>query len=61
MKNLSEKEKKAAQIVQPQPRRRWSDEEKKLIVDYLVLPENWSRIRMNVMGLCVEVRMYILK
>ena len=61
MINLSEKEKKAAQIVQPQPQRRWSDEEKKLIVDYLVLPENWSRIRMNVMGLCVEVRMYILK
>lgn len=52
---LTKKDKVAAQIVVPGPRRRWSDEEKVVIVDYMVTPENWARAPLNMKELCLEV------
>ena len=53
--SMSGKDKKQAQIVVPTRIRRWSEEEKALVVDYIVKVENWDRVKMNLKDLCVEV------
>lgn len=52
---LSDNEKKAAQIVVPVTRRRWTEAEKEVIVDFIVKPENWARVTLNLKDLCVKV------
>lgn len=53
---LPEEEKKAAKIILPNPRsRRWSLEEKVILVEFIVSPENWGKVKTNLVELCKKV------
>ena len=53
---LSEKEKKAAEIVVPKGRMRWTDETTMKVVQYLTAPERWEKISLNLAQYCTKVR-----
>lgn len=55
IQKLGKTEKKAAEIVMPKKRMVWDTEKTMQVVEYIILPERWGRMTVNLKQYCTEV------